>query len=357
MIELDELLTRCAELKCSDLFIKAGVTPNARLNGRVTTLDDSLPPLTAEDTRRMAYSKMDPHQMEFFDAHHEMDLAFTIEGVSRIRGSIMQQRGTVAMFCRLIPIEIPSLADLGLPETLADMTKHRDGLVLVTGPTGCGKSTTLASLVNMINETRRVNIITIEDPIEYVHRDKMAIVSQREVGIDTDSFQDALRHVLRQTPDIILIGEMRDLETMNVALQAAETGHLVFATLHTASAAETLDRLANMFQPHERPMLWLRLSTSLRGVVSQKLIPNLDATGRLAALEVMLVTPTIAKMLEEGRSDDIYGAIRQAGLEAYWGMQTMNQCLVKFAKAGLITEEDALHNAGNYSELRQLLRR
>src|SRR5258708_1499021 len=184
----------------------------------------------------------------------------------------------------------------------------------------------------------------------------MAILCQREVGIDTDNFQEALKRVMRQAPDVILIGEMRDLETMNVALQAAETGHLVFATVHTASAAETLDRISNMYQPHERPMLWLRLSVALRGVVSQKLIRRADGDGRVAALEIMVVTPTISKMLEEGKSEDIYSQIRQAGLETYWGMQTMNKCLVKLVRAGVISHDETMMNAGNHAELRQLLR-
>jgi twitching motility protein PilT len=261
------------------------------------------------------------------------------------------------MVNRLIPLDILTLEQLGMPPTLAEFTKSRNGLVLVTGPTGCGKSTTLAAMIDLINTNRRVHVVSIEDPIEYVHEDKHAIMSQREVGIDTDSFQEALKRVLRQAPDVILIGEMRDIETMNVALQAAETGHLVFATVHTSSAAETLDRLSNMFAPHERPMLWLRLSVSLRGVVSQKLLPRADGKGRVAAIEVMVVTPTIAKLLEEGKSEDIYSQIRQAGQETYWGMQTMNQCLVKYVRAGVITPEEAMANAGNFTELRQMLRR
>ena len=256
----------------------------------------------------------------------------------------------------MIPTKIRSLDELGVPPKVKEFTQHRNGLVLVTGPTGSGKTTTLAAMIDLINQNRRVNIITIEDPIEFVHKDKEAIVSQREIGLDTDNFGQALRHVLRQAPDIILIGEMRDLETMNIALQAAETGHLVFATVHTASAAETLDRVSNMFQPHERPMLWLRLSTTLRGVLSQKLLPRADGKGRVAAIEVMDVTPTIQKMLEDGKSDDIYSAIRQAGQEAYWGMQTMNQCLMRYYKAGIITEQDALSNSGQFTELKQMIR-
>jgi twitching motility protein PilT len=355
MVELDELLQYAAEKEASDLFIRANARPALRVHGRIE--DTEFPLLDGEEVRRLAYSKMSGRQIEEFERHHEMDLAFTLGNIARIRSSIYMQRGTVAMSNRLIPITIRTLEELGMPPTLAEFTKSRNGLVLVTGPTGCGKSTTLAAMIDLINSTRRVNIVTIEDPIEYVHTDKMAIISQREVGLDTDSFQEALRRVLRQAPDVILIGEMRDIETMNVALQAAETGHLVFATVHTSSAAETLDRLSNMFPPHERPMLWLRLSVSLRGVVSQKLIPRADGQGRVAAVEVMVVTPTIVKMLEEGKSEDIYSQIRQAGQETYWGMQTMNQCLVRSVRAGVITPEEALANAGNYTELRQMLHR
>jgi len=355
VVELDDLIREAAELEASDIFIRANARPAFRVHGRIRTTEH--PVLSPDDTRRIAYSKMSGRQIEEFERHHEMDLAFTLEGVSRIRSSVYMQRGTVGMSNRLIPMEIRSLEQLGMPPILAEFTKHRNGLVLVTGPTGSGKSTTLAAMIDLINSNRLVNIVSIEDPIEYVHPDKMAIVSQREVGIDTDSFQEALRRVLRQAPDVILIGEMRDIETMNVALQAAETGHLVFATVHTSSAAETLDRLSNMFAPHERPMLWLRLSVSLRGVVSQKLLPRADGRGRVAGVEVMVVTPTIAKMLEEGKSDDIYSQIRQAGQETYWGMQTMNQCLLKLVRAGVITTEEALANAGNYTELRQMLHR
>jgi twitching motility protein PilT len=355
VIELDELLDYAAKVDASDLFIRADSKPAIRLHGRIAITD--YPVLTAEDTRRIAYSRMSGRQIEEFDRHHEMDLAFTFGTEVRIRSSIFMQRGTVAMANRLIPMKIRSLEDLGMPPTLAEFTKSRNGLVLITGPTGSGKSTTLAAMIDLVNQTRRVNIVTIEDPIEYVHPDKMAIISQREVGLDTDSFQEALKRVLRQAPDVILIGEMRDIETMNVALQAAETGHLVFATVHTSSAAETLDRLSNMFAPHERPMLWLRLSVSLRGVVSQKLLPRSDGSGRVAGVEVMVVTPTISKMLEEGKSEDIYSQIRQAGQETYWGMQTMNQCLYRYVRAGVITAEEALASAGNYTEMRQMLRR
>jgi twitching motility protein PilT len=353
-LELDDMIMWAFEQKASDLFLRSNSLPAIRQHGKI--VPTPYPVLSEEEVHRLCYSKMTPNQQAIFEHHHEMDLAFSVGTELRIRMNIYAQRGSPATVCRLIPTKIRSLDDLGVPPKVKDFTTHRNGLVLVTGPTGSGKTTTLAAIIDLINQNRKLNIVTIEDPIEFVHHDKEAIVSQREIGIDTDNFNVALRHVLRQAPDIILIGEMRDLETMNIALQAAETGHLVFATVHTASAAETLDRISNMYQPHERPMLWLRLSVTLRGVLSQKLIPRADGTGRLAAIEVMDVTPTIVTMLEKGQSDDIYSAIRQAGNEAYWGMQTMNQCLLRFYKAGIISEQDALANAGQYTELRQMIR-
>ncbi len=353
-VDLDQMIQYAAEQQASDLFVRGNARPAIRQHGRIVQTD--FPILTPEESHNMAFSKMSDRQKAIFEQHHEMDLAFSVGEDIRVRMNIYQQRGNTSSVCRLIPIKIRSLEDLGIPPKAREFVTHNNGLVLVTGPTGCGKTTTLAAMIDLINQTRRVNIVSIEDPIEFVHGDKDAIVSQREIGIDTDSFQMALRHILRQAPDIILIGEMRDIETMNVALQAAETGHLVFATVHTSSAAETLDRISNMFAPHERPMLWLRLSVSLRGVLSQKLLPRADGSGRVAAVELMDVTPTISKMLEEGKSDDIYSAIRQAGQEAYWGMQTMNQCLLRYYRAGVITEADALANAGNYSEMKQMIR-
>jgi twitching motility protein PilT len=297
---------------------------------------------------------MTHEQIGRFEHRHEMDLAFEVEGVCRIRANVYQQRGAIGVVCRLIPLRIFSLEQLGMPQSLGEMTKNRQGLVLVTGPTGSGKSTTMAAMLDLINSNRRVHIVTVEDPIEFVHPDKMSIVSQREIGLDTDSFMDALKYVLRQNPDIILIGEMRDVETFNVALAAAETGHLVFSTLHTASAADTLDRIINMFPPQDRDMVCLRLAASLKGVVSQKLIPRSDGTGRVGAVEVMVATPTISKLLEEGRASQLPSAIAEGN---FWGMQTMNQCLLKYFRAGLISEDEALMNAGNVTELKQMMRR
>lgn len=351
-LDLHELLKSAHQKKASDLFIKENSPPAMRISGRIHILD--LPPLTADDCRSLAYSVMTHEQIGRFEHRHELDLAFQVEDVCRIRCNVYQQRGSMGMVLRLIPLKIYTLEQLGMPPAIAELTKQRQGLILVTGPTGSGKSTTLAGMIDLINSTRRANIITVEDPIEFVHPDKMCIVSQREVGLDTDSFMDALKYMLRQNPDVILVGEMRDIETINVALAAGETGHLVFSTLHTASAAETLDRIINMFPPQDRDMLCLRLSGSLKGVVSQKLVPRADGTGRVGAVEVMLATPTIIKLIEEGKASALYGAIAEGN---FWGMQTMNQCLIKYFKAGLISEEEALAYAGNLTEMKQLVRR
>jgi twitching motility protein PilT len=351
-VELGDLLELAARQRASDIFLKEGVPPALRLHGRIAQTD--LRPLTGEDVRQLAYSIMTPQQIARFEQRHEADLAFTREGIARFRANVYQQKGNVGMVLRLIPLDLPNLDDLGMPPVLKELPKQRQGLILVTGPTGSGKSTTLAAMINQINETRKANVITVEDPIEFVHPDKQGIVSQREVGIDTESFTTALKYVVRQSPDVILIGEMRDVETMNVALQASETGHLVFSTVHTPSASETLDRIVNMFPPHDKPQISMRMATSLRGVVSQKLIPRGDGTGRLAAVEVMIATPTVSKLIEESRFSQLYSAIAEGG---YWGMQTMNQCLLRYYKAGLITEEDALGYAGNLTELRQMIRR
>jgi pilus retraction protein PilT len=351
--DVRELIKLAHEKKASDVFIKEGSAPAMRVHGRIQLLE-GFEKLTADDTRRLAYSIMTHEQIGRFEHRHEMDLAFTVEDITRVRANIYQQRGSMGLVCRLVPLKIYTLEQLGMPPVIGELTRHRQGLILVTGPTGSGKSTTLAAMIDKINSERRANMVTIEDPIEFVHPDKNSIVSQREIGIDTDSFTDALKYVVRQNPDIILIGEMRDIETMNVALQAAETGHLVFSTVHTASASETLDRIINLFPPHERSTLCLRMSNSLRGVISQKLLPRVDAEGRVAAIEIMIATPTIAKLVEEGRAGNLYSAIAEGG---FWGMQTMNQCLTKYYKAGIISEEDALNAAGNITELKQMIRR
>jgi twitching motility protein PilT len=347
-----DLLKHAWDQKASDLFIKADAPPTMRVHGKITPTE--FPVLAPEDTRKLCHSIMTEKQIAQFEKKHELDLAFTVEDITRVRANVYLQRQSFAATLRLIPLQIYTLDELLMPQALRDLTRYRQGLVLVTGPTGCGKSTTLAAMLDVINRTRRAHIITVEDPIEFVHNDIKGLVSQREVGIDTDSFHDALRAIVRESPDVILIGEMRDIETMHACLQAAETGHLVFSTVHTASAAETMERIINMFPPHEKPQVCLRMSISLLGIVSQKLLPRTDVPGRIAAVEVMIATPTISKLIEEGRSSQLYEAIREGD---FWGMQTLNQCLLKYHKAGIISEEEALASAGNVTELRQMLRK
>jgi len=351
-MDLKELGKLAADQKASDLFLKEDCPPTLRVNGKITQLD--LPPLTADDVRDLSYSTMAQEQIARFERRHELDLAFTIEGIARFRANIYQQRGSMGMVLRIIPLKIYNLEELGMPPVTKDLTMHRQGLILVTGPTGCGKSTTLAAMIDIINNSRPCNIVTVEDPIEFIHEDKLSVINQREVGIDTESFTDALKYVVRQSPDVILIGEMRDVETMHVALAASETGHLVLSTIHTTSGAETMDRILNMFPPHEKQQICMRMANSLRGIISQKLLPRAEGSGRIAAVEVMVATPTVSKLIEEGRASQLYSAISEGG---YWGMQTMNQCLIRYFKAGLITEEEAFFNAGNLTELKQMIRR
>jgi twitching motility protein PilT len=351
-MDLEGLCRLAVENRASDLFLKSSAPPALRVNGKIAPID--LPALTPEEVERMCHSVMRPEQIERFKSYHELDLAFTLGDLARFRANVYRERQCMAMVLRIIPLEIYTLEELGLPKILGDLVVPHQGLVLVTGPTGCGKSTSLAAMLDRINGTRRCNIVTIEDPIEYVHEDKNCIISQREVGIDTDSFIDAMKYVVRESPDVIMVGEMRDAETMRAALLASETGHLVFSTVHTTSAADTVERIVNIFPPHEKQQICLRLATSLLGVVSQKLVPRADETGRVAAVELMINTPTVAKLIEEGRSSQLYAAINEGG---YWGMQTMNQSLLKYYRAGVITEADAIIYAGNLTELKQMLRR
>jgi twitching motility protein PilT len=260
----------------------------------------------------------------------------------------------MAAALRIIPTRIKSLEELGLPSVLSELTRHRQGLVLLTGPTGCGKTTTLAALLDIINQERRCHIVTIEDPLEIEHSDKNSYVSQREVGMDTADFMPALRAVVRAAPDVILIGEMRDVTTMHAALQAGETGHLVFSTVHTQSAYDTMDRIINMFPPHEKKHLCLRLAGSLKAIIAQKLVPRADGKGRVVVAEILICTPTVSKAIEDGSFGDLYHLMNEGG---FWGMQTMNQGLARYVKAGVIDEETAFNYAGIVSELKQMLRR
>jgi len=350
-MDLRDLLQFAADRQASDLFIKSDRSPALRINGRVTPTD--LPVIPADRVEALLAGLMSPDQVDYWRHHHEMDLAFDVPDLCRVRANIYQERGRWAGVFRLIPFQVRTIEELNLPPVLKTLAQQQQGLVLVTGPTGCGKSTTLAAMVDLINATRRCNIVTIEDPIEFVYEEKQAIISQREVHIDTDSFSMALRHIVRQSPDVILIGEMRDVETMNVALQASETGHLVLSTVHTCSAYETLERIASLFQPHERRQVYIRLAGALRGIVSQKLVPKADGSGRIPACEILIATPTVTKLIEEEHPSQIYQVMAE---DRFYGMHTMNQCLAQLVKSGVITEEDAVHASPVVSELRQLLR-
>jgi twitching motility protein PilT len=351
-LDFTQLLQEAAAQNASDVFLKENTPPAVRLAGRIVRTEH--PPVNSQMIRQFAQTVMTSDQMARFDKRHEMDLAFTIPGVSRFRANIYQQRGSWSMVLRLVPLYVQPLDDLQMPTPIRELTKLRQGLILVSGPTGSGKSTTLAAMIDEINSTRNCNIVTVEDPIEFVHADKLSIVSQREVGADTESFTDALKYVVRQSPDVILIGEMRDIETMTVAMAAAETGHLVLSTVHTSSAPETVDRLINMFPPHAKIDVCTRLAKTLRGCLAQALIPTVDGTGRTAAIEIMLSGPTISKLVEEGRSGSIQQAISE---DRFYGMQTMNEALHKLVAAGTVSEDDALSHSPNALELRQMLRR
>lgn len=340
--------------RASDIFIKADAVPTMRQHSLIKPVPGDFPVLSAKDAQRIIEEVMTDKQRKVFEETKEMDLGFAVGDMCRVRANIYMQRGGFAIVCRIIPLEILSLEQLGLPPVLGEVVKHRQGLVLVTGPTGSGKTTTLAAMLDIINSNRQCHIVTVEDPLEFVHRDKKAYVSQREVHIDTESFDNALRAVVREAPDVILIGEMRDVTTMNVAMQAGETGHLVFSTVHTSSAYETMDRIVNMFPPHEKAFLCQRLSNALRAVVAQKLVPRADGQGRVVANEILICSPTVTKMIEDGHFSDLYQVMNEG---EHWGMQTMNQSLLRYAKAGIITEQTALNYAGIVSELKQMLRR
>ncbi len=352
---LDELLLRGFEARASDVFLKAHTPPAYRIQGDVRPIDASLPLLTNEDIQRFLSEMMRPEQIARFHELCETDMAYALPGKCRFRVNVYKQRGSIAIVFRVIPLEVPKLEELNLPSVVRKIAANRTGFVLVTGPTGSGKSTTLASIVDLINQNRRGHIVTIEDPIEFMHPDRRCIVSQREVAVDTHDFAHALRSVLRQAPDIILIGEMRDRESIGIAMQAAETGHLVLSTLHTNSAAETVERIVNLFPPHEKPQICLRLSTTLKAVISQQLVPRKDDKGRTLACEIMVVNPTIAGHIEEGNIGNIYGIMRQS--EEQYGMQTMNMHLDRLVKQGTIDAREALMRAGNLAELKMMLRR
>ncbi len=350
MINLRDLLHEMIEKKASDLHITAGLAPQLRTDGNIIgTPHDKLTP---EDTLQITYSVLNEDQQKRFEADKELDFSFGVKGLSRFRANVFLQRGVVSLAIRQIPYEIMEMKDLGLPPVVETLAEKHQGLVLVTGPTGCGKSTTLASVIDKVNRERTCHIITIEDPIEYIHQHKKCIVNQREVKADTVDFKTALKHVLRQDPDVILIGEMRDLETMQAALTIAETGHLTLATLHTNSTYESINRIVDSFPAGQQGQVRAQLAFVLEGVVTQQLIPRANGRGRVLVCEVMMCTPAIRATIRDDKVHQIYG-LMQAGQK--FGMQTMNQGLFSACIKGDITKEEGMRRSSDADELARML--
>jgi len=345
-----DILITVAQLGVSDLHITAGSPPAVRDRGRLRPLD--YPALSPQQTRELAYSILTDNQQKRLENDRQVDLSYSVRGMGRFRVNAFFQRAAVGMALRLIPGTIPKLDDLGLPPTIAKMTEKPRGFVLVTGPTGSGKSTTLAAMIDRINETRHEHIMTVEDPIEFLHSHKSCVVNQREIGSDAQSFSLALRAALRQDPDVILVGEMRDLETIETALTAAETGHLVFATLHTQDTAQTVDRVVDVFPPAQQQQVRVQLSVALQGIVSQQLLPTADGKARVVATEVLVPTPAIRNLIRDGKTHQIYSALQTGGSH---GMQTMDSTLADLVRRRKITRELAESRASSPEELRRLM--
>lgn len=338
-MDLLDIVRIGTEKIASDIHVTVGRPITLRINGELVSIDDYV--LTPEDTRKMVREALSDSLWAQLEENGEIDSSYSLPGVGRYRINAFKQRGSYGMVLRIIPLVIPSMEALGLPKVVEELARLRRGMVLVTGPTGSGKSTTLATMVNQINHERNCHVLTLEDPIEYLHKHQEALVTQREVGSDTGSFANALRAALRQDPDVILVGEMRDLETISIALTAAETGHLVFSTLHTSGAAKTIDRIIDVFPPHQQHQVRVQLSSVIQGIISQQLLPKADGVGRVAAFEVMIATPAIRNLIREDKIHQIETSI-QTG--ASHKMQTMDNSLIELYRRGDITREVLMTN-------------
>ena len=349
MYSLNELLEKTLELKASDLHLTVGLPPVVRINGRLIRVGESK--LLPNDTERFAKEILGP----LFDKYEEigeMDTSYSVCGYGRFRVNVFKQRNSDAIAVRVISLKIPTLDELKHPQIIKDLCQKKRGLVLVTGPTGSVKSTTLAAMINEINHTKDAHIITLEDPIEFLHRHNKSIINQREIGKDSRSYEGALKAILREDPDVILVGEMRDLETIRIALTAAETGHLVFSTLHTIGAAKTIDRIVDVFPPHQQQQIKIQLSAVLQGIVSQQLLETADGEGRVAALETMVSTPAIQSLIREGKTHQIESLIQTGGK---YGMKTMDMYLAELYRNGIITEEAAISSSVDKETLKRMM--
>ncbi len=349
---LDSVLTKLVEENGSDLHLKVGEPPIFRIDGRLSRT--SHPPLSADDTKHIVLSLMNEERRDKFRQNLELDMSYAIPGVARFRVNIFSQKGHLGAAMRTIPLHIKTIDEWGLPPILKKLALLPRGFILVTGPTGSGKSTTLAAMIEHLNSNARKHVVTIEDPIEFMHADMMATIQQREIGVDTHSFADALKHVMRQNPDVILVGEMRDLETISLAITAAETGSLVLATLHTVDAAQTVDRIVDMFPPEQQQQIRLQLSSTLQAVVSETLLPLVDGEGRIAAFEILICTPAVRNVIREGKAEQIYSII-QSG--AKYGMKLLDQALKDLYLRGLVSYGDALAKASNPQEFEESIGR
>jgi len=349
-VHINDLLKQTTEKGASDLHLKAGSYPVCRVSGKLIPMTEQKR-LMQEDTIAMAFSIMSARQKQKFKDHFEIDMAYSVPGLGRFRCNVFQQRGTVGLVLRVIPVRILTVRDLHLPPVLEQIAQERRGLILVTGTTGSGKSTSLAAIIDYINTVRTEHIMTIEDPIEFLHRDKKSLINQREVEVDTKSFATALRSALRQDPDVILVGEMRDYETIETAINAAETGHLVVSTLHTVDATETINRIISVFPPHQQKQIRLQLAAVLQSVISMRLIPRRGGDGRVPAVEVLRSTPYIRDCIENKEKTKMIPAAITAGTSQY-GMQSFDQSLHNLMQAELITYEEALRQASNPDEFK-----
>ncbi|MCX6345918.1 MAG: type IV pilus twitching motility protein PilT [Armatimonadetes bacterium] len=346
---LDDLLRECAKRGASDVHLSVGLPPMLRIDGSLHQTNYT--PIAPNEAQRLIYDILTNEQVEKYERTHELDFSYGVKGIGRYRVNVYKQRGSVGAAMRSIPDQVPSFEQLGLPPIIQELCKKHSGLVLITGPTGSGKSTTLACMIDTINSERPLHIMTMEDPIEYLHRHKRGMVNQRELGADTDSFNNALRAVLREDPDVVLIGEMRDLETIQAALTLAETGHLVLGTLHTRSAPQTVDRIVDVFPPHQQDQIRVQLSNALEAVIAQQLLPR-NGGGRCVAIEILIATSAIRNLIREDKTHQIYGSLETG---SKFGMQTMDKMLVELYQTGKVSHEDAIARCIDKENFKKLL--